>query len=99
MRVMLEFEVKENSLQADYRRLIVAWLKNLLTKVNKGKYYDKYYDNTKQKPYTFSVIFHNPIFKEDRIYFDNKGTFFYVGSKDGRLHNEHGIFTNEKCYF
>lgn len=72
MRVMLEFEVKENSLQADYRRLIVAWLKNLLTKVNKGKYYDKYYDNTKQKPYTFSVIFHNPIFKEDRIYFEGK---------------------------
>lgn len=73
MRVMLEFSVKKNEFPTDYRRIMVSWLKYLLSRVHEGKYFKKYYHDTVQKPYTFSMIFKNPVFKKDIIYFtDNK---------------------------
>lgn len=70
MRNILEFVVDKNEMPTDYRRIIVSWLKLLLTRVNEGKYFDKYYHDTVQKPYTFCVIFNNPTFKKDVIHFE-----------------------------
>ena len=70
MRTMLEFTVDKNEFPTDYRRAIVSWLKLLLSRVNQGKYFYKYYHDTVQKPYTFSVIFTNPTFKKDVIHFE-----------------------------
>ena len=64
---------------------MVSWIKYLLSRVHEGKYFKKYYHDTAQKPYTFSVIFDNPIFKEDIIYFKGNKIRVLFSMMDERM--------------
>lgn len=56
MRFSLNFELKNNIIPIEYRRVILSYIKNALHQCNGGKYYEDFFKNTKQKDYCFSVI-------------------------------------------
>ncbi|MDO4323465.1 MAG: CRISPR-associated endoribonuclease Cas6 [Lachnospiraceae bacterium] len=83
MRIELEFELEKPMINIDYRRIVLSWLKTCLNSCNEGKYYIKYFEGTKQKDYSFSVLFQKPRFTKERIYLaDTK--FRIIFSADDR---------------
>ncbi|MEG2246854.1 MAG: CRISPR-associated endoribonuclease Cas6 [Peptostreptococcaceae bacterium] len=55
MRFYLIFELEKKSFPKDYRRLILSYIKKALTEILEGKYYDKYFKDTIQKDFSFTV--------------------------------------------
>lgn len=67
MRLCLILELKESFLPIEYRRVILSYIKNAISKCNEGKYYDDYFKDTNQKDYCFSVVLPKSKFNKDKI--------------------------------
>ena len=68
MRFYLNFEVEKKSFPTDYRRIILSFIKKSLSEILEGKYYEKYFKDTIQKDFSFSVKFpHNSKFVKNEI--------------------------------
>ncbi|MEF9992353.1 MAG: CRISPR-associated endoribonuclease Cas6 [Romboutsia sp.] len=67
MRFCLTLKLKECNLPLDYRRIMLSYIKNAISKCNGGKYYQKYFKDTIQKDYSFSVVLQKPTFTMDKI--------------------------------
>lgn len=70
MRFSLILQLKEPSFPIEYRKLILSYIKNALSKCNDGKYYEEFFKDTKQKNYCFSVILPKAKFTKDEILLD-----------------------------
>ncbi|WP_310604840.1 CRISPR-associated endoribonuclease Cas6 [Anaerosporobacter sp.] len=67
MKFSLEFSLKENTIQSEYRRVVMHFIKTCLGDVNEGKYYNDFYGEPKSKNFTFAVFFSEPKFIKDEI--------------------------------
>lgn len=67
MRFCLTLELKDKILPIEYRKLILSYIKNAISKCNDGKYYEEFFKDTKQKDYCFSVILPKSKFIKDKI--------------------------------
>lgn len=67
MRFCLTLNLKEKVFPIEYRKLILSYIKNAISKCNNGKYYEYFFKDTKQKDYCFSVILPNPAFTRNEI--------------------------------
>lgn len=72
MRFSLTLELKEASFPIEYRAVILSYIKNAILKCNNGKYYDKFFKNTNQKDYCFSVVLPKSKFDKEKIELENK---------------------------
>lgn len=70
MRFCLVLELKEQVFPIEYRKVILSYIKNAITKCNDGKYYDKFFKDTTQKDYCFSVVLPKPVFTKNEIKLD-----------------------------
>ena len=66
MQIDLTFKLDNFILPKDYRKSIVSFFKETLTKYNK-ELYDLWYTKTTLKPFCFTIYLSNPTFEEDRI--------------------------------
>ncbi|MEN8077527.1 CRISPR-associated endoribonuclease Cas6 [Clostridioides difficile] len=72
MRFCLTFQLEKENFPVEYRSLILSYIKNAISKCNDGKYYDRFFKNTIQKDYCFSVILPKAKFDKDKIELENK---------------------------
>ncbi|MBQ9013380.1 MAG: CRISPR-associated endoribonuclease Cas6 [Bacilli bacterium] len=72
MRFYLTLELKQPFLPIEYRKLVLSYIKNAISKCNNGKYYSDYFKDTNQKDYCFSVILPKPKFDKDKILLHKK---------------------------
>ena len=84
MRCSLTLELKEASFPIEYRAVILSYIKNAISKCNNGKYYDKFFKNTNQKDYCFSVVLPKSKFNKEKIELENKEIriFFSTGNSE-----------------
>ena len=68
MRLKLSMELENENLPIQYRRNVISFIKLSLSQYDEESY-KKYYNNKDNiiKPYTFSVFFRYPQFKENII--------------------------------
>lgn len=92
MRVCLEFNIKNSYLPVDYRRYFVSFIKKALSISNDGKYFKKYYMDTVQKPFMFTVVMQKPKFNKEKVVFEGNKIkmYFSVANEDRKGF----IFTN-----
>lgn len=57
MRFCLNFQLEKNTFPKDYRRIILSYIKKSLSEILEGEYYEKYFKDTIQKDFSFSVKF------------------------------------------
>jgi len=67
MRLELQLDLEKPELSKDYRRIVLSYLKFALSECNDGKYFEKYFKDTIQKDYCFSVLMKGPKFSKDKI--------------------------------
>lgn len=82
MRVCLEFNIKGRYLPIDYRRCFVSFIKKALSISNNGIYMDQYYSDTKQKPFSFTVVMNKPKFGKKQITFEGNKIRMYFSIID-----------------
>ena len=71
MRFTLTLELEKSSFPIDYRSIVLSFIKNAISKCNDGKYYDRFFKDTNQKDYCFSVILPKSRFTKDEIKLEN----------------------------
>ena len=73
MRLKLNFDLENEHLPIQYRECVLSFIKLSLSEYDM-EYFKKFYNNKDNtiKPYTFSVFFKFPEFKEDEIIINNK---------------------------
>lgn len=73
MRLSLKFDLENEHLPIQYRECVLSFVKLSLSEYDID-YFKKFYNNKDRiiKPYTFSVFFKSPEFKEDEIIINNK---------------------------
>ena len=73
MRLKLNFDLENEHLPIQYRECVLSFIKLSLSEYD-IEYFKKFYNNKDNtiKPYTFSVFFKSPEFKEDEIIINNK---------------------------
>ena len=67
MKILITFRVEKYELSKEYRRVFTHILKDGLSGINNGKYYNEFYNGTNPKNFTFSIFFDGPEFKKDKI--------------------------------
>lgn len=69
MLLQLDFEIAKEIIDKEYRRTFISFIKQSLSfcRNGNGNFYEKYYKDTIQKDFTWSVRFTKPIFKENEI--------------------------------
>lgn len=82
MRLCLEFNINKTSLPIDYRRCFVSWIKRSLSISNEGKYFESYYKDTVEKPFTFAVVMNNPKFGKEQVDFEGNKIKMYFSVTD-----------------
>lgn len=73
MRLKLNLYLENENLPIQYRKSVISFIKLSLNEYDE-KYYKKFYNEKDNiiKPYTFSVFFKSPEFKEDKIIIKDK---------------------------
>lgn len=71
MKFELIFELKHSKYPTDYRRVILSYTKKALSEVADGKYYEKYFKDTVEKDFSFSVQFPKAKFEKNNIILDD----------------------------
>ena len=73
MRLSLNFDLENEHLPIQYRECVLSFIKLSLSEYDM-EYFKKFYNNKDNiiKPYTFSVFFKSPEFKENEIIINNK---------------------------
>lgn len=91
MKINLYFTLRYNVIPIDYNKYIVSFIKHCLYLYDKELYQKWYEGNAEIKPFTFSVYFTNPIFKQEEIVLGSKNVVIYFKipiSEEGiRLYN------------
>lgn len=82
MRLELKFEVKNNVLPKDNKRIWVSFLKNVLSNCAEGKYYDRYYNGTSPKDFSFSIVLPHPKFVGEKIELDSNTVRMIFSASD-----------------
>ena len=73
MRYQLTFQLNTEEFPLDYRRIIMSYIKNALSQYDQTTYQKYYHEKDPiMKPFTFSVYFSNPIFKNETILIKDK---------------------------
>ena len=72
MKINLYFSLKNNVISIDYCKFIVSYIKQCLFLYDKELYKKWYEGKNEIKPFTFSVYFNNPLFKDEKIILGNK---------------------------
>lgn len=67
MKINLQFQLKNNKLPIDYRRVILSFFKKALSEIADGKYYEKYYFKPERRNFSFAVNLPNPKFSKSEI--------------------------------
>lgn len=67
MRFSLTLNLEKNIIPIEYRKIILSYIKNAISKCNNGKYYDDFFKDTIQKDYSFSVILPKSKFSRNEI--------------------------------
>lgn len=67
MKILLQFQLKNNKLPIDYRRVILSFFKKALSEIADGKYYEKYYFKPERRNFSFAVNLPNPKFSKSEI--------------------------------
>lgn len=68
----MTLELKKAELITDYRRVILSYYKKALEGTKNGIYLEKYYKDTIEKDFTWSLQLKKPIFKKDIIELQDK---------------------------
>ena len=72
MRFLLTLELEHKEIPIDYRKIILSYIKNALSKCNDGKYFDYFFKDTNQKNYCFTTILPKPKFEKNNVLLDKK---------------------------
>lgn len=72
MRFFLTLELKEPNFPIEYRKTILSYIKNALSKCNNGKYFEQFFKDNIQKDYCFSVLLPKCKFNRSEIQLDKK---------------------------
>ena len=67
MKILLQFQLKNNKLPIDYRRVILSFFKKALSEIADGKYYEKYYFKPERRNFSFAVNLPNPKYSKSEI--------------------------------
>lgn len=67
MKILLQFQLKNNKLPIDYRRVILSFFKKALSEIADGKYYEKYYFKPERRNFSFAVNLPSPKFSKSEI--------------------------------
>lgn len=89
MRIRLNFVLHKNELNIEYRKSIISFIKKSLSDVS-DKYYEQFYSNKKQKPYTWSSYFDIESIS-DKFYLKNNNLYINFSVDDTKLGY---LFTN-----
>ena len=71
MRLELVFSLENPELPKDNKSIWLSFLKNVLSKCNKGKFYESYFSGTNSKDYSFSILLSKPKFVEEKVLLEN----------------------------
>lgn len=71
MRLEVRFELKKPELPKDNKSIWISFLKNVLSNCADGQYFERYYDGTLPKDYSFSVLMPHPKFNGDVVELDD----------------------------
>lgn len=82
MRFCLTMELKERVFPIEYRKVILSYIKNAISKCNDGKYYEKFFKDTTQKDYCFSVILPKAKFSKDNIILETNEIKILISTDD-----------------
>lgn len=83
VRLELSFVLKNAKLPVDNKRIWVSFLKKALTQCGSGRFYDRYFNGTPNKDYTFSIILPKPKFQGNTIILE-ENTMKMIFSADDR---------------
>lgn len=79
MRVKVHFESESGKLPRDYRQVMLSFLKSALTEYQNGSYFDCYFAQAKQKPFSFALLLPRAKFEGKFVHFEssqgNKSSF------------------------
>lgn len=81
MRLLLEFELKNNILPLDYRSGLLSFIKRSLSQAN-DKVFDRLYKDTDTKDFCFTAIFQKPIYQKDQIILGGNGLKLLLSTDD-----------------
>lgn len=70
MQIDLTFKLDNQTIPADYRKSIVSFFKETLTKYNK-ELFDLWYSKTTLKPFCFTIYLYHPTFEKEKIILSN----------------------------
>lgn len=65
------FSLENPELPKDNKSIWLSFLKNVLSKCNKGKFYESYFSGTNSKDYSFSILLSKPKFVEEKVLLEN----------------------------
>lgn len=82
MRFALTLELEKKNFPIDYRRLILSYIKNALSKCNNGKYYEKFFKDTIQKDYCFCVALPKVKFNKNYIQLESNEIEILFSTED-----------------
>lgn len=83
MRIRLEFILVKKELELEYRKNIISFIKKSLSDIDE-KYYNQFYGNKKQKPYTWSTYI-NIDNISDKFYLKDNNLFVNFSVNDAKL--------------
>lgn len=67
MKLVIDFTTEKDNFPIEYRRFFMHFLKSCINDANDGKYYEKYYQKSQAKNFTFAIFFDKPRFNSDSI--------------------------------
>lgn len=70
MRLKLQFELENTTLDIQYRKSIISFIKHAIQEYDESLFKEIYKDNS-MKTFTFAPILPKPQFKEDKVILDN----------------------------
>lgn len=83
MRFKLEFSTDKPELPIEYRKLILSFIKNALSKSVNGDLLGKYYKDTNTKDFTWTLIVKQPHFTKEKLEFEGN-RFSVIFSADDK---------------
>lgn len=82
MRLILELSLTKTQLSREYRRGIMSYIKNALTKYESGKFYNEFYSYTSNRNFCFAIQLSNPIIEKDTIHTKDNQIKLVISSSD-----------------
>lgn len=84
MRFKLDFSIERSELPVEYRKFVLSFIKNSLTKSVNGDLLDKYYTGTNTKDFTWTLIVKQPHFTKEKLEFEGNrfSIIFSTGDKE-----------------